>query len=176
MALTLWTICIKSVSVSVCLCLSVKMHLLRLPHTAPLSQMRPLNSRSQRSFLGASIPMTRWIDSLPFLRMGILLAPHLTMAATSSTMQIWRLDPDTPRLTSPFSFTFAPPTCLARQHHAQSRSSAKDDSNAKPPDTSGGRNDVDERDVAYQDHVGVFFPTSSTVTNESLARLLFPLH
>ena len=59
-------------------------------------------------------------------RTGFLIMPKRpyewrvdSLAATSSTMQIWRLDLETPRLTSPFSFTSAPPTCLPRQHHAQ---------------------------------------------------------
>ena len=54
--------------------LCFKRHLLRLPHIVPLSQMHPPKSRPQRSFLGAS-PMTRWIDSFLFLRMGTLVAP-----------------------------------------------------------------------------------------------------
>ena len=62
--------------------LCFKKHLLRLPHTVPLSQMRPLNSRSQSSFLGASIPLTRWIDSLLFLRMGTLVAPQFPIPST----------------------------------------------------------------------------------------------
>ena len=56
-----------------------RMHLLRLPHTVPPSQMLPPNSRSQSSFLGASTPMTHWIDSLLSLRTGTLVAPHLTI-------------------------------------------------------------------------------------------------
>ena len=55
--------------------LCFKMRLLSLPHTVPLSLMHPTNSRSQSSFLGASILMTRWIDSLLSLRMGTLVAP-----------------------------------------------------------------------------------------------------
>ena len=38
--------------------LCFKMHQLRLPHTVPLSQMHPPNSRSISSFLGASTPMS----------------------------------------------------------------------------------------------------------------------
>ena len=62
--------------------LCFKMHLLRLHHTVPLSQMHPPNSRSQSSFLDASTPMTRWIDSLLFLRMGTLVAPHFPIPST----------------------------------------------------------------------------------------------
>ena len=63
--------------------LCFRMDLLRLPHTAPLSHMHPPNSRSQSSFLGASTPMTRWIDSLPFLRMGTsVVALHFTIPST----------------------------------------------------------------------------------------------
>ena len=51
------------------------MHLHKLPHTVPLSQMHPPNSRSQSSFLGASALVTRWIDSLLSLRMGLSGAP-----------------------------------------------------------------------------------------------------
>ena len=62
-----------------------KMHLLGLHHTVPLSQMHPPNSRSQSSFLGASSPMTRCIDSLLSLRMGTSVTPHFTiMDATLS--------------------------------------------------------------------------------------------
>ena len=48
-------------------------HLLRRLHTVPLSQMLPPNSPSQSSFLGASAPMTRWIDSLFSPRKGTLV-------------------------------------------------------------------------------------------------------
>ena len=55
--------------------LCFKMQLLGPPHTVPLSQMRPPNSRSQSSFLGASTRMTRWIDSFLSFRMGTLRRP-----------------------------------------------------------------------------------------------------
>ena len=46
--------------------------------------------------------------------------------------------------------------------------------NAKPPGTSDGSGDVDERDVVRQDHVSANLPTPSAVTSESLAGQLFP--
>ena len=96
------------------------------------------------------------------------------VAATSSTMQIWRLDPETPRLTSPFSFTSAPPICLAPTASRAVNKLSKEGLSAKSTDKSEGRDDVDDRDVVYQDLVSAFFPTPSTVTSESLARILFP--
>ena len=62
--------------------LHFSMHLLRLPHTVPLSQMRPPNSRSQSSFLGASAPMTHWIDSPLFTLHGNLSDAHITIPST----------------------------------------------------------------------------------------------
>ena len=59
-----------------------KIHLLRLPHTVPLSQTLPPNSRSQSSFLGASTLMTRWIDSLLSLHTGTSVAPHFHIPST----------------------------------------------------------------------------------------------
>ena len=53
-----------------------RMHLLRLHHTVPLSQMRPPSSRSQNSFLGASTPMTHWIASLLSFRKRTLPLHH----------------------------------------------------------------------------------------------------
>ena len=60
--------------------LCFKMHPLRLPHTVPLSQMPPPNSRSQSSFLGASTPMTRWIDSLQ--------SPHFPIPSTRMPLSV----------------------------------------------------------------------------------------
>ena len=91
------------------------------------------------------------------------------MAATSSTMQTWRLD-ETPRLTSPFSFTSAPPTCLARAASCAANKVSKGGLRAKLIDWSEGRDDVDDRDVVYHDHVSASLPTSFAVTRESLAR------
>ena len=53
---------------------------------------------------------------------------------------------------------------------------SKDGLRAYTTDQSEGRDDVDFRDVVYHDHVSAHFPTPSTVTSESFARMLFPLH
>ena len=94
----------------------------------------------------------------------------------SSTMQIWRSDPETPRLISPSSSSSAAPTCLAPTALRAANKLSKDGLSTKSTDRSEGRDDVDERDVVYHDHVSAFLPTPSTLTNESLVRLLFPLH
>ena len=86
------------------------------------------------------------------------------MAATSTTMQIWRLDPETPRLTSQFSSTSAPPTCLAPTAPRAVNKLNKDCWNVKLPGLSDGRGDVNERDDFYHDHVSAFLATPSTVT------------
>ena len=52
----------------------------------------------------------------------------------------------------------------------------EDDLNAKPPGTIYGSGDAHEHDVVYQDHVSAYFFTPSTVTSESSAGPLFPLH
>ena len=44
--------------------------------------MHPPNSRSQSSFLGASTPLTHWIDSLLSLCKGTLVARHFTIPST----------------------------------------------------------------------------------------------
>ena len=113
------------------------------------------------------------VDACPNARMN---GVWIHTAATNSTMQIWRLHPETPRLTSPFSFTSAPPTCLAPTALRAVNTVRKDGLSVKPPDLSHGSDDVDERDVVYHEHVSAFLPTPSTVTSESSARLLFPLH
>ena len=76
-------------------------------------------------------------------------AVWIHMAATSSTMQTWRMDPETPMLTSPFSSTSAPPTCWAPTALRAVNKLNKDGLNVKPPDLSDGRDDVDERGVVY---------------------------
>ena len=68
--------------------LHFRMHLQRLPHTVPLSQMLPPNSRSQSSFLGASTPMTHWIDSLLSPRKGTFVAPHFTILSTLMPLSV----------------------------------------------------------------------------------------
>ena len=64
--------------------LCFKMHLLRLLHTVPLSQMLPPSSRSQSSLLGASTPMTRWIVRLLSLRTETSVASHFTIPSTTA--------------------------------------------------------------------------------------------
>ena len=96
------------------------------------------------------------------------------MAATSSTMQLWHLDLATPWLTFPSSFTCAPPTCPTLTASRAVNKHKKDDLNRKPPGTSDGSGDVDDRDVVYEDHVSAYLTTPSTVTSKSLAGPLFP--
>ena len=55
----------------------------RLLHTVPLPLMRPPNSRSQRSFSGASTPKTLWIARSHHRHMGMSVAPHFPNRVTS---------------------------------------------------------------------------------------------
>ena len=64
------------------------------------------------------------------------------------------------------------PDSIMRSEHAQQRRIAR---KATRPERRK-RDDVDDRDVVYHDHASASFPTPSTVTSESLARIWFPLH
>ena len=104
--------------------LCFKMRLFGLPHTVPLSQMHPPNSLSQSSFLGASSPMTRCIDSLLSLRMGTLVTHHFTiMDATLSISSTSGGDVRTPVPRTQLNAAPPPPPGLEVQpplcsHHA----------------------------------------------------------
>ena len=80
-------------------------------------------------------------------------------------MQVWRLDPENLRLTFPSSLTCAPPPWLTPTALRAVKKPNTDNLNAKPSGTSDGRDDVDERDVVYHDHVNArpLFPTALTL-------------
>ena len=99
----------------------------------------------------------------PSIMSGVLI--H--MAATSSTMQIWRLYPETPRLTS----RFPPPPliCLVPTTSCGANTHNKEEWNAGNTNMTVREEDVHDRHPVRQGHVSAFPFTPSAVARESLA-------